>query len=78
MNKYFTLSILSVFSIRPIIYGASIGDAIALCGFAALCAYNFYLESIKEQPINESFKKELEDMKSAINSLKISKTYSIR
>lgn len=57
------------FSLRLIITGATIGDAIALFGFAALYGFHLFLSSKKEEPINDKFKSEIEALKLQVSSL---------
>lgn len=61
---------------KILITGATLGDAIAVAALAGLYGFTYYLESKKELPINDQVKSELEQMRSAINGLKISKTFS--
>lgn len=72
--KYIPLVAFSGYTIRLIIFGASIGDALALLSFASLCAFFYFLEDKKEAPINDSLKNEIEQIKSTVNALKISKS----
>ena len=66
--------LLSLIAGRCIIFGAGIGDAIAVIGLAALFGFTKYLKTKEEQPINAQLKQELSEMKSSINALKLAKS----
>lgn len=63
-----------IFATRLVILGASIGDAVALIGLCALYAYTLYLDSNKEEPINDQIKSEVEQLRNAVNALKVAKS----
>lgn len=65
------LLLLSLLSLKLTVTGASIGDALALCGLAALFGYRQYTESKKPIPINEEVIKKLNNLESAIVSVKM-------
>lgn len=74
----FPLVILSLFIIRLLITGASIGDSIVLLGLAALYGFYYYTETKKEPEINVEFKEkfkqlqiEIENLRHAQNTIKI-------
>ncbi len=79
MEKFISLGAVLVFGLRLVIKGASIGDAGALAALCALYGFSLYLETKKQQPINDSFKAEvrleLEQIKTSMNGLKISKAF---
>lgn len=56
MEKYlnFPILILSAFIARPLIYGASLGDALVIIGLSALYASQSYLQSKKEPVANKA------------------------
>jgi hypothetical protein len=54
---------------------SSLGQAVAIAALCATYAYNLYLDSKKEAPINEEVKKELQELRGAITSLKINKVF---
>ena len=58
-------------SARIVIAGASIGDAIALAALAALYGFFIHQENNKHAPESAQVKKDLEDLKSAINAIKV-------
>jgi hypothetical protein len=64
----------SLFLLRLTIYGASIGDAITLSALAALYGYNLYLSTIKTISVNDSVRKDLEEVKTMVTTLKLAKT----
>lgn len=53
----------------------SIGEALAVGFLCAAHAYQLYLNSQKEEPINEAVKKELGDLRSMVNALKIGRAF---
>jgi hypothetical protein len=69
----FSTLLLVAVCVRSIIFGASIGDACMIAAISALHGYKLYLDSIKQQPLNDIVLKELSDMKSTINALKLAK-----
>lgn len=77
MEKFISLGILLVFSLRLVIKGSSVGDAGALATLCALYGFFLYLETKKQQPLNDSFKAEirleLEQIKTSMNGFKITK-----
>lgn len=46
---------LSLYLIRLLITGASIGDSLTIIGLASLYAYFLFLESKKEVPVNKQY-----------------------
>jgi hypothetical protein len=72
-NVDFSLVLLAVYSIRPIIFGASLGDAVILTSLATLYGYGQWLIHKKPVDINDSVKQDLEQLKSAVNGLKVAK-----
>lgn len=71
----FPLIVLLIFSLRLIIFGSGIGEALALAALAGLYGWTAYLEHSKPETVNATFRKELDDIRSNVNSLKIAKTY---
>jgi len=74
----FPLVILSLFIIRLLITGASIGDSVVLLGVAALYGFYYHTESKKQPDINKEFKDkfiqlqtEIENLRHAQNTIKI-------
>jgi len=65
-------------TIRILVKGASVGDSIALLAVCALYGYQAYVESCKEVPINDTIKQQVTELRDAINSLKVAKTFSNR
>jgi len=64
--------------IRTLIFGASIGDAIALIALSALYGYHYYLQSKKQVPVNKEIldrivqiEESLKDTKSKVGALAI-------
>lgn len=71
----YSVALLCLLVGKVLITGASIGDAIAIAALAGLYGFTYYVESKREIPINDQIKSELEQMRSSINGLKISKTF---
>lgn len=71
-GNYLPLLAFLGFSIRLIATGANVGDAIALFGFAALYGFNLYIESKREQPVNDQVKAELETLRNQVSSIQSS------
>lgn len=65
-------------TLRIIIKGASVGDSIALFAVCALYGYQAWVESKKEAPINETVKQQVQELRDAVNSLKIAKSFTNR
>ena len=74
MLKYVTLGAFIAFSGRLVVLGASIGDAMALGALAALYGFSLYLESVRQAPLNDQVKKELEELKTSVASLKLGRS----
>lgn len=55
---------------RMLYFGASVGDALALIGLCGFYGYYLFLEANKEEPINESTKKEILDLRNEVSELK--------
>lgn len=72
---YYPLAALMVVVSRVVIFGATIGDSIAVCGLSALLGFVFFLESKKQQPVNDSVKAEVEHLKNQIDGIKVSLAY---
>jgi hypothetical protein len=53
----------------------TVGEALAIGALAALYAYTLYLDSKKEKPINDQVKQEVEDLRSAVNALKVGRAF---
>lgn len=73
-NVNYSLLAFFLFSIKLVVFGSSVSDAIALFALAGLYGFSLFLESKKETPINDEIKKDLENVKSAVNALKIGRT----
>lgn len=69
-----SLSLLVALCARSVVFGASVGDALAIAAAAGLYGYWLYLESKKELPVNEQVREEIQELRGAINALKISKS----
>jgi hypothetical protein len=74
MEKNISLAATLIFGLRLVIKGAGIGDACALGALCALYGFILFLDSKKEVPINDQVKSELEQLRSAVNNLKLAKT----
>jgi hypothetical protein len=74
MEKKIALSAMLVFGLRLVIKGAGIGDACALAALCGLYGFILYLDSKREVPINDQVKSELEQLRSAVQNLKLAKS----
>lgn len=63
---------------RILVFGASIGDSIALSALAALYGFSCWVEANKVEPVNENFEKRLTLVENNISGLKIAKTFISR
>lgn len=59
---------------RILVYGASIGDSIAVIGVSALYGYTLYLNTKTKADVPAEIKQELGELKSAVNALKLGKS----
>lgn len=73
--------VLISFTIRMLITGADIGDALVIIGFSGLYAYYLFLESKKDVPVNKDIldrivatEEQLQVVKSKTDSIMISTT----
>lgn len=66
---------MSVFGVRLVALGATIGDSIAMCALCALYGYTQYLEHKQIKPINESVLQELAHVRDTVNALKVAKSF---
>lgn len=62
------------FVTRLVIYGANMGDAIAVLSLSALYGLDKYIKSRQQPPINTQMIREIENIKAAITTLKLEKT----
>ena len=53
----------------------SVGEALAIAALCAVYAYNLYLESKKEEPINDVLKKEIADIRATMGALKVGRAF---
>lgn len=53
----------------------SIGEALAIAALCALYGYQLYLDSKREEPVNDQVKKELAEMRSILAALKIGRAF---
>lgn len=58
-------------SARIVILGASVGDALAIAALAALYGFYIHQENHKPSPESPQLRKEIDDLKSAINAIKV-------
>lgn len=56
---------------RATIFGASVGDAIAIGALSAFYGFFLYLNSIKIEPLNEKVQNDVAEMKTQISGLKL-------
>lgn len=76
MKLSHSLLLLCLSLARHMLYSSSLGDAIVVAALASSYCYSLYLESKKEEPINDAIKSELENLRTAVSSLKIAKSLS--
>lgn len=62
--------LLSTYTIRLLITGASIGDSIALIGLLGLYGFTYFLQDKKEVPVNDIVKKDLETLAKEVMIIK--------
>lgn len=74
IQKYAPIGAFIAMSLRCIVFSASIGDSFVLFALSALLAYQFFLESKKELPINDNIKLQIGELKDAVNALKMGKS----
>lgn len=61
--------LLVAFTARLVVFGASIGDALALFALAGLFGFNQWLNSNKEEPVNEKVKADITELKTQVSNL---------
>ena len=66
---------MAIFGVRLVVFGAAIGDSIAMCALCALYGYTQYLEHKREKPINDSVLAELAHVRDTVNALKVAKSF---
>jgi hypothetical protein len=71
----FPLLFLGILILRDVIKGASVGDAIALAAVAGLYGYQLYCEN-KKVVIDESIRRDIEQLKHSVDGLKVAKSMS--
>jgi len=69
-KENFPILILSLFLLRLLITGASIGDAIALIALSGIYGFFKYLEHMKQPDINAEVKAQLEQVKADMSEVK--------
>lgn len=74
----FTMLVFILIGIRIAVYGATVGDAIAI---AAICgcqfgtkAFNQWIDTKKQQPLNDQVTKDLEDIKASMAGIMLRNT----
>ena len=68
--QYFPHFLVSIFLVHCLVFGATTADAIIVIALASLSGYKQFLSS-KEQPnYTQEFRKEIEELRIQINSLK--------
>ena len=76
MKKVSLINILVVAIVARIVFkGAEIGDALALLPLIGFQCHQNYLKSKEVEPLTPRVEKELAEMKSALNAIKIAKAY---
>lgn len=70
----YSLALLSLYAIRPAIYGASISDALVVGFLVGLYCYKRWI-AIKEQvKVNDDVRAEIKDLRSSINNISIARS----
>ena len=67
----FSLVVLLMVVSRVAVFGASIGEALAVVAVCGLYGFNKWLDSKKPQTVNEQLQKDLMDIKSTVSNLLI-------
>ena len=75
-NINFSLLFIAILLARITFKGANIGDSIAVAALSALHGYGQYLKSKKEIIVNADIKRDIELLKSSVDSLKIARAMS--
>lgn len=68
--KYLIHGLISLVVGRILIFGASIGDALALWSLSGIYGYNLYLETKKPHEVNKDFKNRLVEVEQALQETK--------
>jgi hypothetical protein len=63
-----------VFTGRLVIFGSSLGDALVCASLSAVLCLQMYFDSKKQEPISQSVKDEIEQLKASIASIKLGKS----
>ena len=77
-NLNYSLTAMLVFGTRLVIFGASVGDSIALASLCALYAYSLYIEAHKPIPLNNQIRLEIDQIRTTVEALKIARVYGTR
>lgn len=77
MTRYIYLSgaCFTSLVVRMLICGSNIGESVALAAMGGVFCFLVYLENKNEAPINEQVKKDIEELRSAVNALKVEKAF---
>lgn len=70
MQEYLIPALLSSIVIRVLIFGASIDEAIGIIALSSLYGFYLYIQSSKEEPINDIIKAEFEVLKQELKTTK--------
>jgi hypothetical protein len=73
-EKYLPAGAFALFTLRLVIFGASVGDALALFAIVGICAFVRYLEHIKLPPITEQLAQDVKTLKDQMAAIKIGNT----
>lgn len=73
-TQYAALFAIVALTGRAAWFGASIGDALSIISACSLLALTLYLESKQQLPINDEIRREVSEIKSSVNALKIMKS----
>jgi hypothetical protein len=76
IKKISLINVLVVAIVARIVFkGAEIGDALALLPLIGFQCHQNYLKSKEVEPLSPKVEKQLADMQSTLNALKIAKAY---
>jgi hypothetical protein len=71
LSLNYNVLIFFIFGVRITLFGANIGDALAIAALCGLMGFYKWLEHNKEEPLSDKIEKELTDMKAHVSGLMI-------
>lgn len=67
--------LLSAYVAKLLYFGANVSDAIIVASLVGLVSFFYFVNSKKEQPINDEVKKDIEELKNRVSNISIAKTF---